>query len=229
MTGLLDNPANGVSAGAAGFTVRGAPVAAGGGADVTPCFTPGTMIATASGEAPVQDLRAGDSIVTRDNGLQKIRWIGARHYRGRELTTCPHLYPILIRAGALGGGLPERDMRLSPNHRVLVSSDQTALYFEEREVLVAAKHLVNNRGVFEIECLAATYIHFLFDAHEVVLADGSWSESFQPAAHTLRGIGNAQRQEILEIFPELARARGGDRFSPARRILSPNEALRLKD
>ena len=223
MRAMAENSKQGSIRGSAAFGATSKATA------VTPCFTPGTGIATGKGEVAVEALRVGDGVVTRDNGIQKIRWIGARRFHGRELTANRHLTPILIRAGALGGGLPERDMRLSPNHRLLVSSDQTALYFEEREVLVAAKHLVNHRGVFEVESLGVTYIHFLFDAHEVVLADGSWSESFQPADHTLRGIGNAQRREISEIFPELSAGQGSERFRPARRILSRNEARLLKD
>ena len=132
-----------------------------------------------------------------------------------------------MRAGTLGDQLPERDMRLSPNHRVLVTSDQTALYFEDREVLAAAKHLVNNRGVFEVESLGTTYIHFLFDKHEVVLSDGCWSESFQPTDKTLRGIGNAQREEIYEVFPELRRALSEKTMRPARRVLFEHEARQL--
>jgi hypothetical protein len=190
-----------------------------------PCFTPGTRIATATGERDIQDLVLGDKIVTRDNGLQEIRWIGTRSYGGRELARNPHLYPILIRAGALVDGLPERDMRLSPNHRVLVSSDRTALYFEEREVLAAAKHLVNHRGVFEVESLGTTYIHLLFDHHQVILSNGCWSESFQPTDRSLAGMGNAQRQEILEIFPDIITNSGGLR--PARKVLSEKEAQRL--
>ncbi len=195
----------------------------------SPCFTPGTRIATARGERLVEDLRAGDRVVTRDNGLQEIRWIGRRDFDGRELAANPHLNPVLIRAGALGGGLPERDMRLSPNHRIMVSSEQTALYFEDREVLAAAKHLVNNRGIFEVETVRTTYLHLLFDRHEVILSDGTWSESFQPADFTLRGIGNSQRQEILAIFPELGRPKGSDRFTPARRVLNRHEARRITD
>ena len=98
----------------------------------TPCFTPGTMIATPFGETRVEDLAVGDRIITRDNGIKPIRWVGRRHFGGRELATNPHLYPILVRAGSLGDNLPERDIRLSPNHRVLVTSAQTALYFEDR-------------------------------------------------------------------------------------------------
>ncbi len=197
--------------------------------DITPCFTPGTVIATPGGQAAIEELKVGDRVTTRDNGPQEIRWIGQRRFDGRQLAARPHLYPILVRAGAFRNELPERDMRLSPNHRVLVSSDQTALYFEEREVLVAAKHLVNNRGVFELESLGVTYIHILFDRHEVVMSNGSWTESFQPADNSLRGVGNAQRQDIYELFPELKRLRGRSLFRPARRILSRQEAERLSD
>ena len=92
----------------------------------------------------------------------------------------PHLKPILIRQGSLGNGLPERDMMVSPNHRMLVANDRTALYFDEHEVLVAAKHLVNHKGVAQVDSLGTTYIHFLCDRHEVVLSNGAWTESFQP-------------------------------------------------
>merc|ERR1711916_245042 len=79
------------------------------------------------------------------------------------------LRPVLIRKGALGNGLPERDMIVSPNHRMLVASDKAAIYFEEREVLVAAKHLVDLPGVAFVDVEDVTYIHFMFDQHEVVL------------------------------------------------------------
>jgi len=198
-------------------------------ASVTPCFTPGTAIATARGEVAIEDLRVGDAVVTRDNGPQEIRWIGSKRFSGRDLAAQPHLRPVLIRQGALGRGLPERDMYVSPNHRMLVASDQTALYFKEREVLAAAKHLINNRGVHEIQTTGTTYVHFLFDRHEVVLGNGAWSESFQPGDYSLKGIGNAQRSEILELFPDLASSKGIDGYLSARRILSRQEARRLID
>ncbi len=196
---------------------------------VTPCFTPGTLIATPEGARPVELLQAGDKVLTRDNGLQEIRWIGSKRVGGRDLAAAPHLNPVLIQKGALGNGLPERDMRVSPNHRVLVASDRTALYFEDREVLVAAKHLVNHRGVHELQSTGITYIHFLCDRHEVVLSDGAWTETFQPGDRSLKGIGNAQRTEILALFPQLATRQGVRRFPSARKILSQSEAGHLKD
>ena len=191
---------------------------------IVPCFTPGTLIATPKGERRVEDLQIGDRIITRDNGIQEIKWLGTKTMTGQELVRAEHLNPILIREGALGGGLPERDMMVSPNHRVLVANDKTALYFEDREVLVAAKYLTGLEGVDVAEVSSVTYIHFMFDQHEVVLSDGTWTESFQPGDHTLAGLGNAQRNEIFELFPELKEREGLEAYAAARRSLKKHEA-----
>ncbi|SDO67490.1 Ca2+-binding protein, RTX toxin-related, partial [Lutimaribacter pacificus] len=195
--------------------------------EIVPCFTPGTTIATPQGERLVEDLAVGDRVITRDNGIQEIRWIGAKPVTGLELARDTHLKPILIRKGALGNDLPERDMLVSPNHRLLVNNDKTALYFEEREVLAAAKHLVGAEGIHEVDVMSTTYIHFMFDHHEVVLSNGSWTESFQPGDMSLKGVGNAQRNEIFELFPELRTRDGIDDYQAARRSLKKHEARLL--
>ncbi|THD84247.1 tandem-95 repeat protein [Aliigemmobacter aestuarii] len=195
--------------------------------NVIPCFTPGTLIATPRGEVPVENLKPGDRVITRDNGIQEIRWTGHKAMTWRDLTANPHLKPILIRQGSLGNGLPERDTMVSPNHRILVANDRTALYFDEHEVLVAAKHLVAGRGVQEVDSVGTTYIHFMFDRHEVVLSNGAWTESFQPGDYTLKGMGNAQRNEIFELFPELQTREGLDGYAAARKTLKKHEARLL--
>lgn len=195
--------------------------------DIIPCFTPGTMIATASGERPVQDLKVGDRIITRDNGIQEIRWIGTRDMSGAELDRAAHLRPVLIRQGALGKGLPERDMLVSPQHRVLMASDKTALYFDEAEVLVAAKHLTDMDGIDVVEVSHTTYIHVMFDQHEVILSDGTWTESFQPGDQTMASMGDGPRAEILELFPELETEVGIRAYTAARRSLKKHEAKLL--
>jgi hypothetical protein len=189
----------------------------------TPCFTPGTMIATQRGELPVEMLREGDRVVTRDNGIQPVRWLGKTVMYSQDFQADPHLLPILVRQGALGRGLPERDMMVSPNHRILVPSERTTLVFKEREVLVAAKHLTSV-GVSTVASSGTTYIHFMCDRHEVVLANGVWAESFQPEDVALKGIGNAQRLEIFEIFPQLKTAEGRKAYMPARETLKPEGA-----
>lgn len=195
---------------------------------IVPCFTPGTLIATARGPVPAEDIRVGDRVITRDNGLQEVRWTGARKLSAAELGMASHLQPVLIRRGALGHGLPERDMLVSPNHRVLVANDRTALYFDEHEVLVAAKHLVGGEGITGVRSSGTTYLHFMCDRHEVVMSDGAWTETFQPGDQTLNGMGNAQRNEIFELFPDLRNSQGIDSYVAARKTLKKHEALLLR-
>lgn len=193
--------------------------------NVIPCFTPGTLIATATGERAVETLQAGDRIITRDNGIQKIRWIGKRKLQAAEMPK--HMRPVRIRKGALGHGLPERDMTVSPNHRVLITDEKAALYFEESEVLVAAKHLTGRDGIDVQNVEDVIYIHFMFEQHEVVLSNGSWTESFQPGDLSLNGIGAEQRAEIYELFPELETNDGRGAYQSARRSLKKHEARLL--
>ena len=191
---------------------------------IIPCFTPGTSIATPKGERLVEELREGDKIITRDNGIQEIRWIGKRGLDWAGIAANPHLKPVLIEKGALGNGLPERDILVSPQHRFLVVNERTQLYFDEHEVLVAAKHLVNNRQIRQIDSMGLTYVHFMCDRHQVVLANGAWTETFQPGDYTLGGMGNAQRLELFELFPDLATKQGREDYASARKTLKRHEA-----
>ena len=195
--------------------------------NVIPCFTPGTTIATAKGERLVEELVEGDRIITRDNGIQEIAWVGRKEMTGKQLVQNAHLKPILIKAGALGNGLPERDMMVSPNHRVLVASELTQLYFEENEVFAAAKHMVGAQGIHAVDVMSTTYVHFMFERHEVVLSNGAWTESFQPGDYSLKGIGNSQRNEIMELFPELNTKTGLEGYQSARKALKKHEAKLL--
>lgn len=192
--------------------------------NVIPCFTPGTLIATPKGEVDVATLSVGDKVITRDNGLQTIRWVGEKALSAAELMLRKELCPVMIRQGALGNGLPERDMMVSPNHRMLIASEKAALYFDDHEVLVAAKYLTKMDGVELMGAQGVTYIHVMFDRHEVILGDGTWSESFQPGDFTLAGIGEDQREEIFSLFPELRQQSGRGHYETARRVLRKHEA-----
>ncbi|WP_430463904.1 Hint domain-containing protein [Tabrizicola sp.] len=188
---------------------------------VVACFTPGSMVLTDLGEVAVEHLQPGDRVLTRDNGYQPIRWAGRRDLTEAELLVEPRFNPVFIAKGALGNNLPERDMMVSPQHRMLMTGPRAELLFGENEVLVAAKHLVGMPGVEQRLSKSVSYIHILFDQHEIVRADGAWSESFQPGAQTLEGIGEDQRAEILALFPELAE---GAEFAAARLSLKAKEA-----
>jgi hypothetical protein len=189
---------------------------------VIPCFTPGTMISTARGEVAVKDLRVGDQVVTRDNGLQTLRWVGTKRLSLADLIVSPALRPVEIGAGALGHGLPLRAMAVSPQHRMLIEGARAEMLFGEAEVLVAAAHLTVLAGVEVKLTSAVRYIHVMFDRHEIICANGAWTESFQPAMRMLDGMDRAQAEEVMALFPELA----GEEFDfPAARLsLKAHEA-----
>ena len=193
-------------------------------ADFIPCFTPGTKIATNKGEVLVEDLQVGDRVFTRDNGIQELRWVGRHDLTRADLDTSPQFQPVLIQKGAIGNGLPERDLLVSPNHRILVTGANAALYFEDTEVLIAAKHMVLMEGIDHVETDRVSYIHLLFDRHEVILSNGTWTESFLPADYTLRGVGSEQRREIYALFPELRQIENVEGWDAARRVLKRHEA-----
>lgn len=193
---------------------------------VIPCFTPGTLILTNQGEKPVEALCVGDKILTRDNGFQTLRWAGARVLSKRDLIVQPNFNPIRIRAGALGTGLPERDMTVSPQHRMLIVDPRAEMLFGEAEVLVAATHLINDHSILRTWPQSVTYIHLLFDQHEIICGDGAWTESFQPGDQSLKGMQSPQRDELLALFPALDLA---EAYPAARLTLKPHEARVLME
>lgn len=187
-----------------------------------PCFTPGTLIETAAGPVPVERLRPGDLVVTRDHGLQPLRWIGSTFVSARRLDLQPNLRPVLIPAGALAAGIPARDLLVSPQHRVLVTSRITVRMFEQDEVLVAAKHLIGTGGITAQDpAKGVTYLHLLFDRHEVIRSNGAWSESFFVGPQMHKAGDRAIMAEITTLFPQLRTP------VPARRMLSGREARQL--
>ena len=192
----------------------------------TPCFVAGSLVDTDHGPKRVEDVAVGDFILTRDNGYQQVRWTGRHAQTVASLAARPDLAAIIIREGALGAGLPVRDMRVSPWHRLLICGQRAELLFGEYEVLVPALHLVGQPAI-ERDSVPQTYIHLMFDEHQIVRADGAWSESFQPGAKTLAGMDDAQRAELFALFPELAETQGQDGYVSARRSLKDHEARAL--
>ena len=158
-------------------------------------------------------------MVTRDNGLQPVRWIGRQDFGLHDLRKMKELQPILIRAGAFGPGRPSRDMVVSPAHRMLVQPHHTFLDVPE-EMLVAARHVVDNRFVLPVAVLGVSYLHFLCSRHQVVLANGTWTETFHPSDDVLRGMASGQRSELLALFPEIETMAAAKAYPPARKILN---------
>lgn len=169
-----------------------------------PCFTSGTMILTDRGEVAVDDLQIGNLVMTRDNGLQPVRWIGSRKLSVTILAIKSNLRPIRIMTGALGEDLPAQDLLVSPQHRILVRSRIAQKMFGTDEVLVAAKQLLQLDGIDVAHDLREVeYFHILFDRHEVVISNGAETESLYTGPQALKAVGAAAREEIFTLFPEL--------------------------
>ncbi|AGT11358.1 Hint domain-containing protein [Paracoccus aminophilus] len=190
------------------------------------CFAAGTLIATANGEIAIENLRVGDLVLTKDHGPQPIRWIGSTKLSAKDLAKHEKLRPVRIAAGALGAGFPASDLSVSPQHRVLVRSRIAEKLFGTDEVLVAAKQLLQIEGINIATDLAEVeYFHMLFDQHEVVLANGTETESLYTGPMALSTVSPEARAEIFALFPELK-----DRdYSPstARVLISGRQARKL--
>jgi len=192
---------------------------------MVPCFAAGTRIATPEGPRPVERLRPGDRVFTLDGPVATLRWCGARKVDAGWLARSPALRPIRIAAGALGAGEPERDLLVSPQHRMLVRSAIAERIGGAREVLVAAKHLVGLPGIdVATEVTEVTYVHLLCDRHEVLFANGALSESLYPGPQALQSLPRAARAEILALFPGLGEGRP---LPPARPLLTGRQGRSL--
>ncbi len=139
-----------------------------GGATFPICFMTGTLIATPSGEVAVERLAAGDLVLTADGRTLPVRWVG-RQTISTLFSDPARSYPVRIRAGALGDGLPRRDLLVSPGHAMLVDG-----------VLACAAALVNGTSIRREATPPAvfTYFHIELATHELVLAEGAPAESF---------------------------------------------------
>jgi hypothetical protein len=164
------------------------------------CFGAGTLITTKRGAIPIELLLPDDRILTMDNGYKPVRWLGNRTVRATGKNA-----PIHIPAGALGN---ERELVVSPNHRMWIRSAEAELMLGDHEVLVPAKFLVGHNGITQQRGGLIGYHHMLFDQHEIVFAEGCPSESFHPGMQAMDTLSQASKDEILELFPELAHVDG---------------------
>ncbi|MDD2860984.1 MAG: Hint domain-containing protein [Acidiphilium sp.] len=144
------------------ITIDGGPSGSG-----LPCFAGGTRILTLHGETPVEELREGSEVILADGTLARVIWLG---HRGFDLTRHPHpeeVLPVLIEAGAIGDGVPARDLYLSPDH---------ALFLDGH--LIPAKTLINGATIRQVARRSVTYYHVELACHAVLLAEATPCESY---------------------------------------------------
>lgn len=169
------------------------------------CFAAGTMIATPDGARAVEALAPGDMVLTQDHGAQPVRWLGQITLSARELRRAPHLAPVRFAAGSLGGGLPEQDLFLSPQHRVLMQSRVTERMIGAAGALVPAIKLVGLPGIAKVPLEelpdGVAYYHLLLDAHELVLAHGTPTETLLLGTQAREMLPPESVAEIAALLP----------------------------
>ena len=168
------------------------------------CFAKGTRIATPNGQKRIETLTQGDKVLTANGDSRTIRWIGRREVSAFEMLHAPKLCPVRIRAGALGNQLPEQDLLVSRQHRILVKSKVAERMFGTKEVLIPAIKLVGCSGIeVEEQPRSLEYFHILLDDHEVLLANGAPAESLFTGPEALKSLSPEAVEEISALFPEV--------------------------
>jgi Ca2+-binding RTX toxin-like protein len=163
------------------------------------CFTSGTLIRTPKGPRPIEQLQKGDLIVTRDNGVQPLLGVNVQPVGPDLLDSSPTFAPVLLKAQAFGF---DRDLIVSQQHGVLLRSGECG----GDEVLFRAKHLAQIPGGGARIMWGrrmVTYVHLLFEEHQIVFANGAASESLYPGKEALRGLGEKALQNVLGHLPAL--------------------------
>ena len=186
-----------------------------------PCFVAGTLITTELGQRNVETLVLGDLILTKDDGLQPLRWKGQRTVAAED-----NFAPIRIRANTFGS---HDDLMVSPEHRILIRDNLAELLFGEQEVLVSAKDLVNDYSVTRCSGGDVTYVHLMFDHHQVVYSAGLATKSFLLGPQTTKVFERKIVDEICTLFPEIDPETGLGYSPAARRVLKKFEAKLLRD
>lgn len=160
-------------------------------------FARGTMITLADGrQHPIEALRAGDKVLTRDHGPQPLRWLGKATLRAQGAFA-----PVVITSGTLGNA---GDLIVSPHHRIFLYQRQRRAGLQTSELLVQAKHLVDDERVFQREGGFVDYYSLVFDQHEIIYAEGVPAESLMVNDATLSRLPADMAEDVKAQFPGLA-------------------------
>lgn len=191
----------------------------------TVCYGVGSMIDTPLGPRPVEVLRPGDLVDTLDAGPLPVKWVrSAPQPLENELEDNR---PVLIKAGALGNGLPAQDLIVSSQHRILVGGrDQLDGTFP-KECFAPAKALTNLTNVrFMRGKSEVTWVHFALEAHHVVRANGLYAESLFLGKMVVQGLGLSERRDVEKIFGRAPIDGTALNGPPARPFLTVREVKR---
>jgi hypothetical protein len=134
------------------------------------CFLHGTEIATPNGMRAIETLSPGDIIISAQGAPISVAWIGRRTVSTR-FGSADRLLLVRIAQGALGRGIPARNLTLTADHALLIDG-----------LLVNAGALVNATSITHVPLSelgdSYTVYHIETKGHEVILAEGAPAETY---------------------------------------------------
>lgn len=161
------------------------------------CFMAGTLIETPGGPRSVETLEVGELVTCGDGTSKPLTQVVSRHFTKDQLQKNEKLRPVRVTAGALGLGLPKRDLVVSRQHKLLVKSQIAERMLGTAETLVAANKLTILPGVFVDDAAErADYYHLGFEEHEIVFAEGAPAESLLRESDIVGDLSPEAEEEL---------------------------------
>ena len=153
------------------------------------CFLTGTRILTENGDQLVEELEIGDRVQTADGKIEAVKWIGYQTINPSEILNPLRGNPVQIKAGALGENTPTRDLFISPDHALLVDG-----------LLINAGALVNDISIIKTQPTETfVYHHIELENHALLVAEGTFAESYMPQNEERLVYDNGAEYE--ELYP----------------------------
>ena len=168
-------------------------------------LAPETNVRTPCGPRRVENLRPGDLIVTRRDGLQPLRMIWKRTIAASEIAADPSLAPVAMKPRAVGPMMPQTELRLAGSHKLLVPGYRLEGLEDTDACLVRARELVNTTDDVWVDRTNRdiTYFNLVFDCHQIFAANGLPVESFLPSPTSVCSLEDAVREELGRVLPDL--------------------------
>jgi hypothetical protein len=177
------------------------------------CYLEGTYITTVKGQCKVEDLAIGDLLVTVEGHVRPVKWVGRMSYKKTNRAWQRCVLPVQIRAGALGNGLPFRDLYVSQKHKLFINN-----------TLVSAEDLLNGDTIKVTtfgDTLKLNYFHVALETHEAILAEG------QPAETLRTDAANREKFENFVEYLRLYPGEDGKKLKPFAPLAKPRGLRKL--
>jgi hypothetical protein len=168
-------------------------------------------VRTPCGARHVANLRPGDLVVTRDRGLRPVRLVWSRTVTEADMAADPSLAPVCLRPRAIGPMMPQRDLHVAGDHRLLIPGYRLTDRPDTASALIPARDIAGTSDAAFVDRAQGnmTFYNLVFDSHEVFAANGLPVESFRITDDTLSVVPAGALEKLHELFPDL-RARADE-------------------